>query len=94
MIHTKMKIKSESEDNMVKINWDEVDKQEIAKSVVLLDLFTKTYCRFQNDYERFDDLKFRCEECPFSKKNGDCLVKAFKNKYKPDYRDFGCMGDL
>lgn len=75
------------------INWDEIDKQEISKSVVLLDMFTKTYCRYQNDYERFDDLKFRCDECPFDE-NGDCLVKLFKNKYAPDYRDFGSMGDL
>jgi hypothetical protein len=79
---------------MLKTNWDEVDKQEITKSVVLLDVFTKTYCRYQNDYERFDDLKFRCDECPFQKENGKCLVKLFKIKYAPDYRDFGSMGDL
>ena len=79
---------------MIKINWDEIDKQEIAKSVVLLDLFTKTYCRYQNDYERFEDLKFRCDECSFSKSDGTCMCKEFKNKYAPDYRDFGSMGDL
>lgn len=79
---------------MIKTIWEDVDKEEIAKSVILLDLFTKTFCRYTNDYERFDDLKFRCEECPFSKENGDCLVKLFKNKYAPDYRDFGSMGDL
>ena len=79
---------------MLKTNWDEVDKQEIAKSVVLLDLFTKVFCRYINDYERFDDLKFRCEECPFQKENGDCSMKLFKTKYAPDYRDFGSMGDL
>ena len=70
------------------------DRSEIAKSVVLLDLFTKTFCRYPNDYERFDDLKFRCSECPFCKENGDCWVKIFKNKYAPDYKDFGAMGDL
>lgn len=79
---------------MLKINWDEIDKQEIAKSVMLLDLFTKTYCRNQNDYERFDNLKFRCNECPFEKEGETCLVKLFKNKYAPDYREFGSMGDL
>jgi len=79
---------------MVKINWDEVDKQEIAKSVLLLDVFTKTYCRYQKDYERFDDLKFRCDECPFIKPDGSCICKEFKDKYAPDYRDFGSMGDL
>lgn len=79
---------------MIRINWDEIDKQEMAKSVVLLDVFTKTYCRYQNDYGRFNDLKFRCDECPFSKSDGTCMCKEFKNKYAPDYRDFGSMGDL
>ena len=74
--------------------WEDIDKEEISKAVVLLDLFTKTFCRYGNDYERFDDLRFRCDECPFYKDNGDCLVKSFKNKYAPDYRDFGSMGDL
>lgn len=76
------------------VNAEDIDKQEIAKSVVLLDLFSKTYCRYSNDYERFDDLKFRCYECPFNKPNGDCLCKIFKNQYAPDYKDFGCMCDL
>ena len=79
---------------MIKVNWEDIDKQEIAKSVVLLDLFMKTYCRYQNDYERFNDLKFRCNECPFSKSDGGCMCKDFKNKYAPDYRNFGSMCDL
>ena len=79
---------------MIKLNYEEVDNEEIQKSVHLLDLFTKTFCRYRNDYERFDDLKFRCDECPFQKKNGDCRIKLFKNKYYPDYKDFGAMGDL
>lgn len=78
---------------MSKEEWSDIDKKEISKAVVLLDLFTKIYCRYRNDYERFDDLKFRCEECPF-KKNEDCLIKIFAKKYEPDYRDFGSMGDL
>ena len=73
--------------------WLDIDKEEISKAVILLDLFTKIYCRYANDYERFDDLKFRCEECPFQK-NENCMVKLFKIKYAPDYRDFGSMGDL
>ena len=80
--------------NSTPLELDEMDKQEIAKSVVLLDLFTKTYCRYMNDYERFDDLKFRCNECPFINPNGDCMCQKFKSKYAPDYRDFGSMGDL
>lgn len=79
---------------MIKTVYEDIDKEEIAKSVVLLDLFTKTFCRYRNDYERFDDLKFRCDKCPFSKENGECLVKSFKNIYAPDYRDFGSMGNL
>ena len=75
-----------------------IDSEEIAKSVVLLDYFTKTYCRYRNDYTRFNDLKFRCSECPFQgdteTEKGVCLVKKFKHKYAPDYRDFGSMGDL
>ncbi len=73
---------------------EDFDKEEISKAVALLDLFTKTFCRYKYDYERFDDLKFRCDECPFQKANGDCLVKLFKIKYAPDYQDFGSMGDL
>ena len=53
------------------------DRSEIAKSVVLLDLFTKTFCRYPNDYERFDDLKFRCKDCPFLGEDGGCSVKCF-----------------
>lgn len=79
---------------MIKPNYEEWDMQDVKKSVHLLDLFTKTFCRYRNDYERFDDLKFRCGECPFQKKNTYCLCKEFKNKFYPEYKDFGCMGDL
>ena len=79
---------------MIKTNYEEIDREEIRKSVHLLDLFAKTFCRYRDDYERFDDLKFRCEECPFSLENGYCQVKIFKNKHYPDYKDFGAMGDL
>ena len=79
---------------LMKEYWEDVDKDEIAKSVVLLDAFTKTFCRYRNDYERFDDLKFRCEDCPFNTSKGECLAKIFKCKFAPDYREFGSMGDL
>ena len=82
---------------MIQTTWEDIDKEEIAKSVVLLDLFTKTFCRYRNDYERFKDLKFRCEDCPFlhnDKAEGMCMVKEFKCKFAPNYRDFGSMGDL
>lgn len=76
------------------ITWEDVDKKEILNSVMLLDLFTKTFCRRRNDYERFNDLKFRCEECPFQAKGGICKVKEFKSKYAPNYQNFGSRGDL
>ena len=72
----------------------DIDEEEIAKAVVLLDLFTKTFCRYTKDYKRFGDLKFRCDECPFQKEDGVCMVKEFKCEFAPDYKDFGCMGDL
>lgn len=65
------------------------------KSVVLLDAFTKIFCRMPNDYKKYGDLKFRCCECPFENhETGICAVKQFKCKYAPNYVDFGAMGDL
>ena len=71
-----------------------IDKAQELNAVSILDKFAKTFCRYTDDYERFDDLMFRCNECPFREENGDCLIKKFKSKYAPDYRDFGSMGDL
>lgn len=61
------------------------------EAVRLLDLFTKEFCR---DKSVTDDLMFRCNECPFEVEDGICLVKTFKRKFCPDYKDFGSMGDL
>lgn len=74
--------------------YKDIDDGDMYYAVGFLDFFTKAYCRYTDDYKRFGDLKFRCDECPFQKENGECLVKIFKNKYRPDFRDFGCMGDL
>ena len=79
---------------MIKESYEAQDMVDVKQSVHLLDLFTKTFCRYRNDYERFNDLTFRCDECPFQKENGDCLCKVFKSKFYPEYKDFGCMGDL
>ena len=65
----------------------------IEKSVLLLDLFCKIYCREEDDYKKYGDLKFRCKECPFEQEE-KCLVKVFKCEKLPDYKDFGSMGDL
>lgn len=59
------------------------------KAVVLLDSFTKVFCRVEDGS---NELKFRCDECPF-KNYITCTVKEFKNKFAPDYDGFGCMGD-
>jgi hypothetical protein len=61
------------------------------QAVRYLDLFTKTYCR---DKSVEDDLVFRCNQCEFEMPDGRCLVKVMARKLCPDYRDFGCMGDL
>lgn len=54
----------------------------------ILDTFTKVFCIRRNDY----DLEFECKHgCPFEDKDGTCRVKVFKNKYHPDYKDFGSM---
>lgn len=61
------------------------------EAVQALDQFTKAFCR---DKSVEDDLVFRCEECGFALPDGTCLIKAFKCKHEPDFRNFGSMGDL
>lgn len=60
------------------------------KAVEILDEFTKAFCI---DASVADDLEFRCSECPFEDQD-KCRVKMFKHKFVPDYKGFGCMGDL
>ena len=60
------------------------------EAVKILDRFTKAFCI---DAEVADDLVFRCGDCPFEM-DEKCLCKMFKNKFAPDYKDFGSMGDL
>ena len=76
-------------------DYEIIDKAQELNAVSILDKFCKTFCRYADDYERFNDLRFRCEEeCPFSQDDGKCSCKIFKNKFAPNYKDFGCMGDL
>ena len=63
------------------------------KAVKLLDDFTKAFCINLDISNATDDLTFRCKECPFEDKD-KCRVKEFKNKFDPNYKDFGAMGDL
>ena len=91
-----MKIKEKEEKDMeitdeyIHVNpYEDIDNDQTYRSVVLIDQFIKTYCRYAKDYERFGEVKFRCEECPFQADNGSCLCRSFKNKYAPEYRNFG-----
>jgi hypothetical protein len=61
------------------------------QAVMALDMFTKIFCR---DYAVRDDLAFRCSQCEFKMSNGKCLAKVMARKLCPDYKNFGCMGDL
>lgn len=61
------------------------------EAVQALDQFTKAFCR---DKSVKDDLVFRCSECVFKLTEKNCLIKLFKCKYEPDFKDFGCTGDL
>ena len=60
-------------------------------AVDALQKFTKIFCI---DYSVKDDLAFRREECTFNCADETCMVKEFKNKFAPDFKDFGAMGDL
>ena len=60
------------------------------EAVKILDRFTKEFCI---DATVKDDLVFRCKECGFETEDGKCLLKMFKIKFAPDYKDFGSMGD-
>ena len=58
--------------------------------VMLLDAFTKVWCVDRTA----EDLEFMCRNgCTFERE-GRCMVKEFKNRNDPDYKDFGSMGDL
>lgn len=69
------------------------NKDDVKEAVASLDKFTKNWCMNCKETEETDDLVFRCDECLFSK-DEECLIKMFREKYCPEYRDFGCMGDL
>ena len=74
-------------------NYTNRSKNDFHKAVEVLDAFTKEFCMDVEKTNAENDLYFMCEKCPFEE-NGNCLVKIFKNRYCPDYADFGCMGDL
>ena len=72
-----------------------VNKDDLTEAVHGLDIFTKNWCMNCEETEKQNDLIFRCDECPFSEKDGRCLIKKFafenRNEHKYPMRNFGCM---
>ena len=83
----KKEVKNSNGSSLTQNALDTISRQAVS----YLDLFTKIYCR---DYSVTDDLVFRCKECRFEKPDGKCLVKCMARMLCPDYKEFGCMGDL
>ena len=73
--------------------YTEGNKDDVKEAVASLDKFAKNWCMNCKETEATNDLVFRCDECLFSK-DKECLVKIFRTKYCPEYKNFGCMGDL
>ena len=69
------------------------NKDDVKEAVASLDKFTKNWCINCKETKEKNDLVFRCGAC-FFKQDGWCLIKKFKVKYCPEYKNFGCMGDL
>lgn len=69
------------------------NKDDIQQAVKSLDEFTHNFCMNCAETERQNDLIFRCAECPMQI-DEKCILKQFKNKFAPEYKNFGCMGDL
>lgn len=70
------------------------NKDDVKKAVKCLAEFTHNWCMNCEETEKQKDLVFRCKECTFHKDDGYCLLKIFKCEHDPEYKDFGCMGDL
>lgn len=69
----------------------ETQNTDVKAAIMALDVFCHIWCR---DYSITNDLAFNCDRCNFRQPNGACLVKSFKWDKAPNYKDFGCMGDL
>lgn len=66
---------------------------DAEKAVHALDVFTKNWCI--DSYARQQgELRFRCDGCEFNALNSVCLVKEFKRRHYPQYKNFGSMGDF
>ena len=65
-----------------------------VKADMFLNAFTKVWCIDKIETDKQHDLVFRCKECEFKCKNGDCLVKLFHRHHSTDEHfidDFGSM---
>lgn len=70
------------------------NRDNVEQAVKCLDEFTYNWCMNCKETEKQGEPVFRCDECQFAKGDGTCLVKAFKVVHMPEYKNFGCMGDL
>lgn len=70
------------------------NKDDIQEAIHGLDIFCKNWCMNVKETEETDQLTFRCDECLFAEKNGDCDIKCFGLKHFPDYENFGAMGSF
>ena len=61
------------------INFDNKDK-----AINGLIQFRHNWCMNVSETNKTNELVFRCKECSFSQKNGDCLVKIFIGKHATD----------
>lgn len=72
---------------------DRVDN-DFYKATYILDMFTKSFCIDVEKSNEEKDLVFMCDKCPFKMDDDMCLVKKFRKDFAPEFKDFGCMGEL
>lgn len=68
------------------------NKDDTKKAVECLAEFTHNWCMNCEETLKQNDLIFRCKECLFITENDNCLIKKFKNKHYPAYKDFRMHG--
>ena len=57
-----------------------------------LDIFTKTWCMDCEFTKKHNHLTYRCDECEFCTKEGDCLIKQFVKNHTDNLPEsFGCI---
>ena len=60
-----------------------------------LDIFTKSWCIDCEFTEKHNHLTFRCDECEFCTKEGECLITRFVINHTGNLpKDFGSMSGI